>query len=149
MTQYRCKYFTLKELVHPDLLKAVPEDILWSLFDERLLKLADKIREKYGVCTVNTGKLVNCGLRKSDADGAKWSAHKFGRALDIHVQRIENQWGGKKAAKVDAYNRVREQLMALPEFDVLNFEHASKDSPSGISWLHIDTANRKNRLFNA
>ena len=140
MTQYRCKYFKIKELVAPSF-RGVSEDILWSLLDERLLKMADKIREKYGVCTVNTGALENCGLRPMTAGGAAWSAHKFGRALDIHIQRIENQWGGKPKAKTEAYNRVREQLMALPEFDGLNFEH-------NISWLHIDTANRKNRLFN-
>ncbi len=75
------------------------------------------------------------------AGGAEWSAHKFGRALDIHIQRIENQWGGNKKAKIEAYNRVREQLMSMPEFDCLNFEN-------GVSWLHCDTANRKNRLFN-
>lgn len=141
MSQYRCKYFTLKELVNPALLKQIPEDTLWALFDERLLKAADKIREKYGVCTVNTGKLENCGMRAMGASGAKWSAHKFCRGLDLHIQRIENQWGGNKKAKIEAYNRVREQLMAMPEFDVLNFEH-------GVSWLHMDTLNRKNRLFN-
>jgi len=140
MTQYRCKYFKIKELVAPSFI-GLSEDILWGMLDVRLLKAADKIREKYGVCTVNTGKLTNCGLREMSASGAKWSAHKFGRALDIHIQRIENQWGGKPQAKIEAYNRVREQLMALPEFDCLNFEH-------GISWLHVDVANRKNRLFN-
>ena len=140
MRQYRCKYFTIKELVNPVFLK-LPEEVLWGLLDVRLLKCADKIREKYGVCTVNTGKLENCGLRPMDASGAKWSAHKFGRALDIHVQRIENQWGGNKKAKIEAYNRLREQLMAMPEFDGLNFEN-------GVSWLHMDVVNRENRLFN-
>lgn len=140
MTQYRCKYFKIRELVAPSFL-GIPEDILWGLFDVKLLKMADKIREKYGVCTVNTGALENCGLRPMMAGGAEWSAHKFGRALDIHIQRIENQWGGNKKAKIEAYNRVREQLMSMPEFDCLNFEN-------GVSWLHCDTANRKNRLFN-
>ena len=148
MKQYKCKYFTLKELVNPSLL-SLPEDTLWGLLDSRLLKMADKIREKYGICTVNTGSLVDCGLRPMNASGAKYSAHKFGRALDIHIQSIEKQWGGNRSAKVDAYNRVREQLMALPEFDCLNFEHTSKEYPNGIPWLHIDTANRSNRLFKA
>lgn len=141
MKQYRCKYFTLKELVCPEMLN-LPEEILWGMFDKRVLKGADKIREKYGVVTINTGSLKECGLRSMDSKtGAKYSAHKFGRGLDLHIQRIENQWGGNKKAKIEAYNRVREQLMALSEFDDLNFEY-------GISWLHIDVVNRENRLFN-
>ena len=45
--KYKCKYFKIKELVHPSFL-GTNEVILWRLFDERLLKMADKIREKYG-----------------------------------------------------------------------------------------------------
>jgi hypothetical protein len=73
--------------------------------------------------------------------GAKYSAHKLGRALDIHIASIEKKWGANKAGKIADYNRVREQLMLDHTFDSLNFEH-------GISWLHIDTYNRKTRLFN-
>ena len=138
---YKCKYFKIKELVNPELLKTIPENTLWSMFDDRLLKCADLIREKYGVCTVNSGSWVDCGFRAIDSkNGAKWSAHKFGRALDLHIRSIELQYQGKKSAKTAQYNRVREQLLAEDRFDCLNFEN-------DISWLHIDTYNRANRVF--
>ena len=59
--QYRCKYFKIEELVHPNLLKTIPEDILWSMFDDRLLKVADRYRENYGPIFINGRGLVDCG----------------------------------------------------------------------------------------
>lgn len=144
---YKAKHFAIKELVHPSFLGTSP-DILWKIFDERLLKMADKIREKYGACTVNASGLTDCGLRKMDTStGAKFSAHKFGRALDLHIRSIElaaadiKDANERKKFKIKQYNTVRENLMLSHEFDVLNFEH-------NISWLHIDTFNRETRLFN-
>ena len=144
--KYKCKYFKIKELVHPSFL-GTNEVILWRLFDERLLKMADKIREKYGACTVNTPDLQNCGLRPMDASGAVFSAHKFGCALDLHIRSIEIEAGkikdpvARKKWKTEAYNKVRETLMVNHEFDVLCFE-------ANVSWLHIAVQNRKERLFN-
>lgn len=139
---YRPKYYTITELVNPKLLKEIGEETAWKLFDPTLLKLADEIRRKYGTCTVNGNGLTDCGLRDiNSTTGAKYSAHKLGRALDIHIASIEKKWGANKAGKTADYNRVREQLMLDHTFDSLNFEH-------GISWLHIDTYNRKTRLFN-
>lgn len=139
---YRPKYYTIGELVNPDLLKKIGEETAWAIFDDRLLEAADEIRKKYGVCTVNTGGLTDCGLRDiNSATGAKYSAHKMGRALDIHIASIEKKWGSNKEGKIADYNRVREQLMLDGKFDKLIFE-------TNISWLHIDTYNRKTRLFN-
>lgn len=150
MAQYKCKYFQLKELVNPALLKTLPESTLWSLFDDRLLRMADKIREKYGPCTINTPSLHECGLRDpNSATGAKYSMHKIARALDMHIVSIEKQWAGNKAGKQAAYNRVREQLLADPDFDELNFEQNSKEYPQGITWLHVECSNRDKRVFNA
>lgn len=147
MTQYRCKYFKIKELVHPSFL-GTNENILWMLFDERVLKGADRIRELYGACTVNADGLTDCGLRKMDSKtGAVFSAHKFGRALDLHIRTIEQAAAKikdpveRKKFKIKEYNKVRERLMLMPEFDYLVFEN-------GISWLHIACQNRDNRLFN-
>lgn len=139
---YKTKYFTIKELVNPTLLKQIGEETAWKMFDDRLLKMADKIREKFGPCTVNASGLVDCGLRDpNSATGAKYSMHKIGRALDLHIRSVELQHSGNKQAKTIAYNRIREQLMVDHTFDCLSFEN-------GIHWLHVDTGNRKNRLFN-
>ena len=154
---YKCKYYKIGELVHPNILKEVSEDILWMMFDDRLLKAADIIREAYGPIFVNDSKLqlFNCGLRELDTKtGAKYSAHKIGRALDLHILSIENK-GLSKEDKIKVYNRIRGEILNIdfPNLDLdrsleyeeylgcLNFE---KD----ISWLHIDTYNRPSREFN-
>lgn len=147
---YKPKYFKIKELVNPEILKKVPENTLWQMFDDRLLMSADIIREKCGVLIINTGTLTDCGVRDwTSTTGAKYSAHKFFRALDGHIQSIEKQYAGNKAEKIKAYNKVRETLMADPRLDCLNFENKSKEYPNGIPWLHFDTYNRPNRLFSA
>ena len=144
---YKCRHFVIKELVNPSFL-GVNENVLWRLFDDRLLKSADKIREKYGACTVNADGLTDCGLRKMDSKtGAVFSAHKFGRALDLHIRSIEQAAAKikdpveRKKFKTKEYNKVRETLMVNHEFDDISFEN-------NISWLHIERTNRDNRLFN-
>lgn len=144
---YKCKYFKITELVHPDLLKSIGEEKCWFLLDDRLLRYADKLREKFGKITVNANGLTECGLRKIESDtGAIFSAHKYGRALDLHISTIEVEASKIKGSlerknyKIKEYNKIREKLLSLSEYRVLNFEH-------NISWLHIDVANRENRLF--
>ena len=140
--QYKPKYFTLKELVNPKIFAMTADYVLWQLFDPRLLKAADYIREKYGVCFVNTsdGVLTDCGLRAVDSPtGAKYSAHKYGRALDLHIKSIEDK-KLSKAEKIKAYDNVRLELLADKELGFLNYEN-------GISWLHVDSYNRAQRTF--
>lgn len=150
MKQYKCVHFSIKELVNPKLLAQIGEETAWKMFDDRLLRMADAIRKKYGPCTVNASGLVDCGLRDPHSTtGAKYSMHKIGRALDLHIRAIELEFAGDKVGKTKAYNKVREELMLDPRFDGLNFEQNSKEYPQGIPWLHIDTANRANRLFHA
>lgn len=147
---YRCRFFVIKELVNPKLLEQIGEENAWKIFDDRLLKCADEIRKKYGACTVNASGLVDCGLRDPQSTtGAKYSMHKIGRALDIHIRSIELKYSGNKIEKAKAYNRVREELMLDTRFDCLSFEYTSKEYPKGIPWLHFDTGNRTNRLYNA
>lgn len=145
---YKCKYFTIRELVNPALLKQIGENIAWTIFDEILLRSADLIREKYGPMTINTANLTDCGLRDPQSKtGAKYSMHKIGRALDGHIISIERAAAQitnpdeRKKYKICEYNRVRTELMADPKFVELNFEN-------NINWLHFDTGNRAKRLFN-
>jgi hypothetical protein len=140
---YRCKHYKIKELVNPEFLKKFSEDLLWTFFDDRLLKAADGIRDKFGSCFVNTadGALKDCGARlQSSVTGSQWSPHKLFRALDIHIASIENKKPSKEA-KIIEYNKIRSDLAANDKFDFLNFE-------ANIAWLHIDTYNRGNRCFN-
>ena len=137
----KSKYFKIKELVCPILLKNISENILWMMFDDRLLRCADLIKEKYGTITINAGDLVDCGLRDINSKtGARYSAHKLGRALDLHIDSIEKKKLSKEE-KIKEYNIVRKELLEDERFNCLSFEN-------NISWLHIDTYNRINRLFN-
>lgn len=141
---YKCKYFKIKELVNPAML-SIPENILWLMFDDRILRIADQIREWYGACTVNTSVLKDCGLRPFNAGGAVYSQHKYGRALDLHIVSIEKEAEKikdpekRKKFKIEKYNEVRQDLMK--NLEGVNFEN-------NISWLHFDVGNRENRLFN-
>lgn len=150
---YRCKYFKIEELVHPNLLKEIPEDILWMILDPNLLKAADIIRNHYGPSFVNDKGLVDCGLREINSKtGAIYSAHKFGRALDLHITSIENK-NLTKEEKIKAYNRIRSEMLdKISDFrKKINQEHSilieCLNFEDNISWLHIDTFNRKKKIF--
>lgn len=145
---YKCKYFKIQELVNPSLLKKIGETIAWTIFDENLLILADALREKYGAITINTNGLTDCGLRDPQSKtGAKYSMHKIGRALDGHIVSIEKaamkyiNADERKNFKIKEYNKIRQELLKDPKFAKLNFEN-------NINWLHFDTGNRQNRIFN-
>lgn len=156
MAQYKCKCFQLKELVPTKLLSQLGEKRAWLLFDDRILKAADVVREIFGPCTINTPAINMCGLVPFDsAREAKFSPHKFGRALDIHVLSIEKKAAeiqnqdDRKKFKAREYNKVRERLMSDPRLSAINFEDKSASYPDGITWCHMDTYNRPSRLFNA
>ena len=84
---YRPKYFALNELVPPDVIASRGEQA-WQLMDDRILRGADWLREKFGPCVIN-GKFGGKGFTESGlrspftTTGAKWSQHKFGRAVDL------------------------------------------------------------------
>lgn len=146
--QYRCRYFKITEIVSPALLKELGEALCWTLFDPQILKAADYIRELEGPITVNAYGLTDAGARAlSTTTGAKYSAHKMFRALDLHVLAIEKQAtkgkasGEAKTMKIKLYDELRLKLLSDKNIGYLNYENA-------ISWLHIDTYNRNVRIFN-
>ena len=89
---YRPKYFALNELVPPDVIQARGEQA-WQLMDERILRGADWLREKFGPCVIN-GKFNGKGFSESGlrnpltTTGARWSQHKFGRAVDMKFLKV-------------------------------------------------------------
>lgn len=135
---YKSKYFKLQELLPKELL-ILREDIGWILFDDRILRKADKIREIYGICFVNTNGLSDCGFRLKPLRGKIYSQHLFGRALDIHIKSIEDI-NLTKNQKIDYYNKVRENLRKMEGFDIIRFE-------DDIPWLHIDCGNSEAKNF--
>jgi hypothetical protein len=89
---YRPKHFALNELVPPDVIASRGEQA-WQLMDERILRGADWLREKFGPCVIN-GKFGGKGFTESGlrnpltTTGARWSQHKFGRAVDLKFLRV-------------------------------------------------------------
>jgi hypothetical protein len=86
---YKPTYFQLFELVPREIFELYHgSDILWYLFDDRILLAGDLIRRRYGPCYINTwywcGYDNYRGFRPADCPiGALLSQHKFGRAEDI------------------------------------------------------------------
>jgi hypothetical protein len=128
---YKCKYFEIYELVPPELM-SLPEDYLWGLFDENLLRVIDNLRKALAKpITINTwksgGEFSLRGFRpKSTKIGAKNSPHKKGKALDFDVF-------GMTAQQVRDY--IIKNHAKFPEI-----KRMEKD----VTWVHIDTVPNKN-----
>jgi hypothetical protein len=123
---YKCTHFKIYELVPPELI-TLPEDYLWGLFDENLLRVIDRLREDLGKpITINTwknkGEFSLRGFRpKNSKVGAINSPHKKGKALDFDVK-------GMNAQEVRDY--IVKHQTKYPEI-----KRMEKD----VTWVHIDT----------
>jgi hypothetical protein len=101
------------------------------LFDERLLRVADILREEYGPMTINDwawgGTNQFRGFRSGGCNiGADLSQHRFGRGLDLIPKDI-------RAGKIR--EDIIDDQMGESYKDVGGLE-------MGITWLHIDTRAR-------
>lgn len=111
-------------------------DSLWYLFDDRLLKTLDELREKFGKTFINTwkwgGKREYSGWRPSDCEvGALFSQHKFGRACDCIFQDHRAQ--DVRAWIIDNKNERIFKYITGMEME--------------IPWLHIDVRNYNGLLL--
>jgi hypothetical protein len=101
--------------------------VLWSLLDDRIIWTADKLRERYGRAYINNwpfgGKNQYRGFRPFDSEvGAKFSQHKFGRAIDITFDAVsadEVRADMKSAGKTGTYKYITACEL-------------------NTSWLHVD-----------
>lgn len=124
---YRPKHFDLRELVTPELWAARGVAVL-ELLDPRLLIVADRLHDTFGPVTVNNwhlgGNYRESGLRDPTAStGAKWSQHKFGRAIDGKFTR---------ATPREVFDYLLEHAADWPELTVLeDVEHTP-------TWVHCD-----------
>ncbi len=126
-------------------MKAYGEAKCWLVLDERLLRFIDWLREKYGPITINGNGLTDCGWRKPDSTtGASLSAHKFGRAVDCPIAAIDKANPGK-AERGAAYAKVRKEILAVKDWQFVNFEMTVDGNP--ITWAHCDSFNRPSREF--
>lgn len=130
---FKCKYFTIAELVPKDYYERFGERC-WEIFDERALKTLDALREKFGPATINyypyqSGGMQYRGLRTSAYYGSgsknddSRSQHKYGRAFDITFKNI--------SAK-DVRKYVIEHKDEFPFITFLEID---------ITWFHFDVRN--------
>jgi len=131
---YQCKHFKIWELVPPNMLTDIVEDMdkLWLLFDMNALKSIDALRERYGPAIINThhigGNLQYRGWRPFNCkEGSKFSQHKRGAAFDLTFLNI--------SAK-----KVRQDIKQMP-YNSIHYhglQHIRRIE-NNVSWLHIDT----------
>lgn len=125
------KYFVLEEFINPNDFSEHKEKSI-ELIDNRLIKIADFIRETVGKSvTINDwhtgGKFYESGLREQNTKtGAKKSAHKEGKAIDVKV----SGFGGK-----EWYDFVKKYAKDLYQLGARRIE----DKSLATTWLHIDT----------
>lgn len=126
---YTPKYFTLKELFPPEIYNSTPDkDKLWLLFDDRVLKTADMLRDKYGPIKCNDwdNGFRNCGFRSEySTTGVVFSQHKHGRALDLHPLNTTAE-------------KIRHDIIANPWAEEFKYITCLEID---ITWLHYDVRN--------
>jgi len=127
MSQYKCEYFKIYELVDPLTYKQYGQSA-WQFLDPRLLITIDKLRAVFGPATINNwkwgGKFKWSGLRTPECRiGAKMSQHRFGRAADMKFKNI--------SAK-----EIRKAIKSDPMWT--KYIHCVENK---VNWLHIDVRN--------
>lgn len=131
------KYFKAYELVDMKTYKILGEESL-MLFDRNLLEAVDIFREIFGKTIINDWKFGGeyqwSGLRTKDCNiGAEYSLHRFGKAVDLHHDRIDD-------IKFRLINIIldKEKPMLLEELFLKRINAIEKNT---IGWLHVDTRN--------
>ncbi|RLC68309.1 MAG: hypothetical protein DRH97_03565 [Chloroflexi bacterium] len=130
---YIPKYFDIKELTPPEMGSIIKKHgAAWAwatLFDPRLLKTMDYLREQFGVLYANNWKQGTCyrGFRPDGCDiGATYSQHRFGRAVDLIPKEL-------------SASEIRQEILRCqngPRYQYIG------GLEMGIHWLHIDTRAR-------
>jgi hypothetical protein len=130
VSYYTPKYFAIWELVPPEIYDDM-KDSAFILFDDRLLRAADCIRERFDKpMTVNNWKLggpyQQRGFRTTQIGIAKHSPHRYGRAIDFDISGL-------------TADMVRKEILANQQHDDMVLISGME---MGTSWIHVDVANR-------
>lgn len=130
LTGYETKHFALHELLPEYEYSTLPERTGWGLLDPRLLWTIDQLRERFGSAYINNWKWGGGnqfrGLRPFSCPiGAPFSAHKFGRAVDMTFAHATAE-------------EVRSHILQHPQDEVYQFITCIEMK---VIWLHIDTRN--------
>ena len=124
---YKCKHFKIHELVPKHIYETRGEKA-WELLDERGLRTLDRLRDRFGVATVNNyiygGGREWSGLRTKDSPYySPTSQHSFGRAFDVIFKKVDAE-------------TVRQYILShRNEFSYITALELD------VSWLHFDVRN--------
>lgn len=122
--------FNLDEFIHPDYMRKFGQNALWFI-DHRIVTIAQELRTDLGVpITINNyetgGQYKSSGLRVQSAKiGAKYSQHKYGRAIDCKFKGVTIQ----EAFNFLMHNQGKYFNLGLTTIE--NIEHTP-------TWLHLD-----------
>jgi len=133
---YRCKRFSIEELVPPSILELVPEEVAWRMFDEDLLKVIDQLANKFSPnkpVTINNwkwgGDFTQSGLRTPESEYYNPnSTHPYGCAVDMKFE--------KDVDEIREYIRNHQE-----DFPLIT------EIEEDVSWLHVSTSDRYKHLM--
>ena len=136
---YKPKHFTAKELLPPNAYSALGDNGLYLLMDWRILWTIDSLRKRLGPITINNwhtgGSFSQRGFRDDANTGARYSQHRFGRAVDFDIK-------GLPAAEFRAKVKSGELNEELQYITVIEESHtvvvAGKKSVVPATWNHVD-----------
>lgn len=147
---YIPKHFKIQELVPKDIFEEHKNNlpILWGLFDSRLLWTIDALRVEFDTAIyINTWfnnfknvfqkEFQYSGFRPAYcSEGAKYSQHKYGRAVDLKIPalKIEN---------------IIDKIKKEPNKPAFKYITCIEEKINGNvpSWLHIDVRNCERIIF--
>ena len=127
------KNFRLQEFIDPITYKRFRASSIWFM-DSKLFNIAQEVRDlTHSPVKINdwanSGQYRESGLRNWETlTGAKYSQHKFGRAIDIKVQG----WGVEDVYKLIMKHEEKFRYLGLTTIESIN------KTPT---WIHLDTRN--------
>ena len=125
------EHFDLREFIDPVTFRLRGEKSI-ELIDARIISIAEAVRQLTDCpVTINDwhtgGHYKESGLRIfSTSTGAKFSQHKYGRAVDLKVKGMDAE---------DVRNLIRQNWSMFHNLGLTTIE---KDTPS---WVHVDCRN--------
>lgn len=125
------KYFDIQEFIDPATYSEEGENSI-TFIDKKLIDIAEFVRETLGKpVTINNwhtgGQYKESGLRnKNTTTGAKRSAHKLGKGIDVKAKEmVGNEW----------YEFVKKHAKKLYDLGLRRIE----DKTLATTWCHMDT----------
>lgn len=123
-------YFSVRELVHPDILSKLGEKRAANTISDYLLLELERIRDMFGAVYINGGTYKNSGLRKASfykrwgIQYESYSTHQYGNTADLKF--------GNSIKPSEVYDYILKHQDHFPY--IVRMENARQTK----TWLHIE-----------